>query len=314
MTALSLKCAKHLMQLAESTPPNPRDNVDGLSEVFRHPVFTHGSADERARIMRESSTTRYQDEMAYPWENYFGRSVSEWVHGDALDLGCFTGGRAVAWWKRYQPRSMAGMDVDEVFIEAARRFAADRGVPADFRVGFGERIPWPDESFDTILTFDVFEHVRSVPDTLAECRRVLRPGGRLLTVFPSYYQPVEHHLSLVTRTPGLQYLFSGSTLIDAYREILDSRGAPAEWYARGPIEPWERGNTINGTTNRAFRRLAYQHGWDLTFQAHLPIGTVGRRAHSARARLVGVVAAPLAHLPGVQEIVLHRLSYVLTRL
>lgn len=313
MATLALKCAKQLMQIAETTPRDPRANVDGLSEAFRHPAFTHGSAKERERIMRQSSTTRYEDEMAFPWDNYFGRPVNEWVRGDVLDLGCFTGGRAVAWFERYKPRSMAGMDVDEVFIEAARRFAEDRGVPADFRAGFGERIPWPEAAFDTIISFDVFEHVRSVPATLAECRRVLRPGGRLLTVFPSYYQPIEHHLSLVTRTPGLQYLFSGRTLIDAYREILDSRGASAEWYGRGPMEPWERGNTINGTTNRAFRRLVHAHRWKVTFQAHLPIGTVGRRADSARARLLGIAAAPLTHVPALQEIALHRLSYVLTR-
>ena len=313
MAALAVKCAKQLMQVAERRPPDPRENVDGLSEVFRHPLFTHGSAKARERIMRQSSATRYDDEMAYPWENYFGRPVGGWVQGDVLDLGCFTGGRAVAWWERYRPSSMAGMDVDEVFIEAARRFAESRAVPAQFRVGFGERIPWPQGSFDTIVTFDVLEHVRSVPATLAECRRVLRPGGRLLAVFPSYYQPIEHHLSLVTRTPGLQYLFSGRTLIDAYREILDGRGPSAEWYARGPMEPWERGNTINGTTDRVFRRLARRQGWELTFQAHLPIGTVGRRADSAPARLLGTVAAPLTRVPGVQEMVLHRLSYVLTR-
>ncbi len=313
MVALSLKCAKQLMHMAESAPSDPRENVNGLSEVFRHSVFTHGSAEARERIMRQSSATRYEDEVAYPWDNYFGCSVSEWVQGDVLDLGCFTGGRALAWWERYKPRSMAGVDVDEVFIDAARRFANNRAVPADFRIGFGERIPWPAESFDTIVSFDVFEHVRSVPATLAECRRVLRPGGRLLTVFPSYYQPVEHHLSLVTRTPGLQYLFSGRTLIDAYREILDSRGPTAEWYGRGPMEPWERGNTINGTSNRVFRRLAHRQGWELTFQAHRPIGTVGRRAHSPCARLLGIAAAPFTRVPGLQEIVLHRLSYVLTR-
>lgn len=301
------------MCLRETRPPDPRDRVDGLSEVFRHDVFTRGSAAERDRIMLQSSATRYEDERAFPWERYFGRPVDEWVGGDVLDLGCFTGGRVAAWWERYRPRSIAGVDVDGVFIDAARRFAAARGIPAVFRVGCGERIPWPDGSFDTIMSFDVFEHVRSVPATLAECRRVLRSGGRLLTVFPGYYQPVEHHLSLVTRMPALQYLFSGATLIDAYREILEQRGATAEWYGRGPRERWERGHTINGTTNRAFRRFVRVQGWEVTFQARRPIGSIGRRSHSPGARLLGVVASPLTRVPGLEEMALHRLSYVLTR-
>ena len=309
----SVQWAKQLMCLRETRPPDPRDTVDGLSEVFRHDVFTRGSAEERGDIMLRSSATRYDDERTFPWDHYFGRPVNEWVRGDVLDLGCFTGGRAVAWWERYRPRSIAGVDVDGVFIEAARRFAADRAVPAEFREGCGERIPWEDGSFDTVMSFDVFEHVRSVPATLVECRRVLRPGGRLLTVFPSYYQPVEHHLSLVTRTPGLQYLFSGATLIDAYRELLEQRGAAAGWYGRGPREPWERGNTINGTTNRAFRRLVRAQEWEVTFQARRPIGSIGRRAHCTRARLLGLAAAPLTRVPGLEEIALHRLSYVLTR-
>jgi SAM-dependent methyltransferase len=303
------------MLMGESAPPDPRERVEGLSEVFRHPVFMEGTDEQRERIMHESSENRYEDEEAFPFENYFGRPIDEWVRGDLLDLGCFTGGRAAAWWERYKPRSVSGLDVDEVFIRAARRFAEFRGVPADFRVGFGERIPWPDDSFDTIITFDVFEHLRSVPATLAECRRVLRPRGRLLSVFPSHFQPIEHHLSLVTNTPFLQYMFKGETLIEAYRQILNERGASADWYGRkAGLEPWERGNTINGMTNRAFRRLVRAQGWEVTFQAYLPIGAVGRRAqHSPRLKLFGVFAAPLTHVPGFQEIVLHRLSYVLRR-
>jgi hypothetical protein len=75
-------------------------------------------------------------------------------------------------------------------------------------------------------------------------------------VFPSYFQPIEHHLSLVTGTPGLQYMFTGKTLIAAYSEILQERGAEASWYGRESVlADWERGNTINGMTERRFERL-----------------------------------------------------------
>ena len=65
-----------------------------------------------------------------------------------------------------------------------------------------ENLPFPDERFDAILSFDVFEHVQDVAATLAECHRVLKQGGLLLVVFPGYWQPREHHLGLATRLPG----------------------------------------------------------------------------------------------------------------
>ncbi len=314
MSRAAVLLAKRVMRLAEVHPPDPRDAVGGLSEVFRHPVLTDGSQAERERIMRASSESRYEDENAFPWDNYFGCSVKPWVGGDVLDLGCFTGGRAVAWWERYEPRTIAGVDVDEAFIEAARAFAAARGVPADFRVGFGERIPWPDASFDAILSFDVLEHVRSVRDTLQECWRVLRPGGHLLTVFPSYFQPIEHHLGLVTGVPGLQYLFGGRTLIEAYSEIIRERGAAADWYGRESAPAtWERGNTINGMTAGRFARLLDDQGWRIELHARLPIGGVGRRVQGPGGRLLAGVFGPLTRVPGLREVALHRITYVLAK-
>lgn len=314
MGRITVGIAKRVMRLARAHPPDPRHTVGGLSEVFQHPVFTRGSEADRERIMRLSSESRYEDESAFPWDNYFGHSVKPWVTGDLLDLGCFTGGRAVAWAERYQPRSISGVDVDENFIDAARKFAESRRMPADFRIGFGESIPWPDRSFDSILTFDVLEHVRSVPETLSECWRVLRPGGHLLAVFPSYFQPVEHHLGLVTGMPGLQYLFTGRTLIRAYCEILGERGADAEWYARDrALAPWERGNTINGMTAYGFARFIRQQDWRVALRPRLPIGGVGRRALGGKGKGLARVFGPLTRVPVLREVALHRITYVLAK-
>ncbi len=312
MERAKVAVAKRLMLLQERRPPSPHDVIGGSSEVFRHPLFTEGSEAERERVMHDSAQSRYEDENAFPWDNYFGRHVAAWVGGDVLDLGCFTGGRAVAWWDRYRPRSISGMDVNQDFIQAAQRFAQRRHVPAEFRVGFGERIPWPEKSFDAILTFDVLEHVRNLRETLLECRRILRPGGRLLLVFPSYFQPIEHHLTMVTGMPGLQYLFSGRTLVEAYCQILRDRGPEAHWYGRaGALEPWERGNTINGTTSRRFAQIVREGDWDIVLHARLPIGAVGRRAQAGRGRALAVLARPLTRIPGVQEAALHRITYIL---
>jgi SAM-dependent methyltransferase len=46
-------------------------------------------------------------------------------------------------------------------------------------------IPFPDSHFDCVVNNMVFEHVEDIDKALSEIRRVLKPGGRLLSLFPS---------------------------------------------------------------------------------------------------------------------------------
>lgn len=52
----------------------------------------------------------------------------------------------------------------------------------------GEPLPFPDGCFDAILCTQVLEHVEDLGGTVAEMRRVLRPGGLLLVSVPAIYQ------------------------------------------------------------------------------------------------------------------------------
>ena len=46
------------------------------------------------------------------------------------------------------------------------------------------RLPFSDQSFDTVLSFQVFEHIQKTAHYLSEIRRVLKPGGELILVTP----------------------------------------------------------------------------------------------------------------------------------
>jgi SAM-dependent methyltransferase len=309
--------AKAVMRRFESFPPDPNVEITGLSELFRHPFFTQASAPERKRIMLASAEYVYKDELQYPWDNYFGRDLRPLLEGlNVLDLGSFTGGRAVAWAQRYRLGHITGIDTSPVFIDAAQAFAELNNVSATFAVGTGERLPFDDEEFDAILSFDVFEHVQDPAAVLAECRRVLKSGGRAFIVFPSFFQPIEHHLGLVTRIPFIHYVFPPRVLVAAYAAVLDERGEDAAWYARAPreLQSWERGHTINGLTVRQFRRLVAEAEMAVVTQIRTPLGGVGRRSQRSRSgRVVSEILRPLLLFPGAEEILLHRGIFVLQR-
>jgi ubiquinone/menaquinone biosynthesis C-methylase UbiE len=102
-----------------------------------------------------------------------------------LDVGCGTGTLALEARGRVgDAGAVAGVDPAPRQIARARAKAARRRLPVDFRVGVVERLPFPDRSFDAVLSTWMMHHL---PDDLkrrglAEIVRVLRPGGRLVVV------------------------------------------------------------------------------------------------------------------------------------
>ena len=74
---------------------------------------------------------------------------------------------------------VTGLDMMPHFLEEARTRAAREGLRIHFDEGFAERLPYPDGSFDFLISmFGIM--FSPLPATVAaEMARVLRPGGRL---------------------------------------------------------------------------------------------------------------------------------------
>lgn len=106
---------------------------------------------------------------------HFDAEVPDWTGRDVLDLGCAGGFVSEALAERNA--RVTGIDPAADAINAARAHAETRGLTIRYDTGTGEALPYANDSFDIVVCVDVLEHVESVPKTLDEIARVLRPGG-----------------------------------------------------------------------------------------------------------------------------------------
>jgi ubiquinone/menaquinone biosynthesis C-methylase UbiE len=106
---------------------------------------------------------------------------------DICEVGCGAGYFLEATLLRYSSiRSAWGCDHSIAGLElAADRMAQEKRV--HFAACYAGALPFQHRSFDVLFLVCVLEHVRDIPATIAECHRVLRPGGRLHVFYSSWY-------------------------------------------------------------------------------------------------------------------------------
>ena len=94
-----------------------------------------------------------------------------------LDVACGTGVAAVT--AARAGAHVKGLDLAPALLEVARRNASVAGVEIDFTEGDAEALPYPDASFDVVLS--QFGHMFAPRPALAlaEMLRVLKPGGTI---------------------------------------------------------------------------------------------------------------------------------------
>lgn len=103
-----------------------------------------------------------------------------------LDIGCGPGGWAIDVAFRYPDMSVIGLDIDESAVQYAMARARSSGYEnATFEVhDVTTSLPFSDASVDyiNICLANSFLLKEQWPRLLADCRRVLRPGGRLRSI------------------------------------------------------------------------------------------------------------------------------------
>jgi cyclopropane fatty-acyl-phospholipid synthase-like methyltransferase len=99
-----------------------------------------------------------------------------------LDVGCGTGTLALRAARAARSVRVTGLDADASILARARRKAAAAGLDISFDEGRSTALPYPDASFDLVLSTLFFHHVDddAKRQTASELIRVLRPGGRIV--------------------------------------------------------------------------------------------------------------------------------------
>jgi ubiquinone/menaquinone biosynthesis C-methylase UbiE len=141
------------------------------------------ASDKRARRLRrywDKHARTYDKQMAF-WERRLFGDGRQWVctqaTGEVLEVAIGTGRNLPHY---PQDIRLTGVDFSPAMLQLARRQADRLGRQIDLRLGDAQALELPDASFDTVVcTFSLC----AIPDerrAIAEMRRVLRPGGRLL--------------------------------------------------------------------------------------------------------------------------------------
>ena len=150
-----------------------------------------------------------------------------------LDVGCGAGGKSVYYAEKWSA-DVTGIDLVGKYKEQAEAFAMRKRVdgmsPTEqfdtrgsfrFICGDASDTGLPAETFDTIIMNDAFEHLADPEAVLAECKRLLKPGGRLFINFPPYGHPYGEHLSDLIGIPWVHKLFPEEQCLEAYRLLAE---------------------------------------------------------------------------------------------
>jgi ubiquinone/menaquinone biosynthesis C-methylase UbiE len=136
----------------------------------------------RQRRVWDSGAAHYDRQMAFYERIWFGGDrqwLGERVRGRVLEIAPGTGRNLP-----YYPAgvTLTGVELSPAMLAIARRRAAELGLDADLREGDAEHLPLPDASFDTVACALALCSIPDPAAAIAEMRRVLVPGGRLLLV------------------------------------------------------------------------------------------------------------------------------------
>jgi ubiquinone/menaquinone biosynthesis C-methylase UbiE/predicted ester cyclase len=216
---------------SRSGPSLLRRAYDRVTCRFRRECALRPSETDRIREIFDKQAPKYDESMSR-FERWLFAGNREWVgeraEGDVLDLAAGTARNLP-----YFPADakLTGIELSAEMAALGRARADDLGREFEMVVGDATSLPFPDESFDTVVcTYGLC----TIPDDAAavrEAKRVLRPGGRMLLA--EHVRSPNPVLRTIQRiAEPFAHRFGGDHLLREPLDHLEAEGFEVEEFTR----------------------------------------------------------------------------------
>jgi len=237
-----------------------------------------------------------------------------------LVIGTGVGGKLPFYYEA-GARAVIGIDITPQNVSVSQQLIRDvyqstpPGKIFSFSITDAARLPFPHDSFDAIISINVFEHIFRIQEAITETYRILKPGGAFYLHVPPYYGPWGPHLENWIHFPWPHLLFSDKTLLqvaareDRYVQLNDRffYATKVDWEA-------EQIPNVNKASLRRIQKLISQAGFVVTQLRLLPVGYEILQTNSNSIKNIIFRLLSLAcHIPILQEAIVTKMVYVLTK-
>ena len=184
-------------------------SIEPVAREYVYRRFPSASIPEKEKIINDWVNKISDSEYLV---SDFKKRVGEPKGKKILDVGSGPGGVSIAF--ALAGADVSGVDIEKELYDISLLHAQSYGVNPHFFLYDGDKLPFPDNTFDYSVSVSVIEHTTSPENYLREILRVTKNSGKCYLGFPNKLWPKETHTGiwLLTYVPSFLRPFVVSLL------------------------------------------------------------------------------------------------------